>query len=50
MIQKVFFKMERDEDILMWSGREFNSSVAVGMKRREFNVEGMIVMRGWDKN
>ena len=32
----VFFKAERDENILTWSGRQFHSSVAVGMKRREF--------------
>ena len=42
----MFFKAERDENILMWSGRQFHSSVAGGMKRREFDVEGMIVMRG----
>ena len=48
----MFFKVERerDEDILMWSGRQFHSFVAGGMKRRNFDVEGMIVMRGWDKN
>ena len=48
----MLFKAERNEDILMWSGRQFHSSVAGGMKRREgnFDVEGMIVMRGWDTN
>ena len=35
-LQKCFFKVERDEDILMWSGRQFHSYVAGGMKRREF--------------
>ena len=28
----MFFKVEKDEDILMWSVREFQSSVAGGMK------------------
>ena len=32
----LFFKVERDEDILRWSGRELHNSVAGGMKRREF--------------
>ena len=42
--------MERDEEILMWSGREFHSSVAGGMKEGNFDVGGMIVTRGWDTN
>ena len=36
LVEKVFFKVGREEDILMWNGREFHSSVAGGMKRREF--------------
>ena len=41
----MFPKVERDEDILMLSGREFCSSVAGGMKIRNFDVEGMIMTR-----
>ena len=27
LVEKVFFKVERDEDILMWSGRESGRSI-----------------------
>ena len=42
--------MERDEDILMWSGREFHSSLGGGMKENgmsEVQEKQMLVLEGW---
>ena len=30
LVEYVFFKVERDDDILMWSGRVFRTSVTGG--------------------
>ena len=34
-VEHVFFKVERDEDIQMWSGRELHTSKAGRMKKRK---------------
>ena len=38
------------EDILMWSGREFTVLWQGELREGNFDVEGVIVMRGWNMN
>ena len=44
-----FFEVERDKGILIWSGREFRSSVEGGMKENytaEVQEEGILILEG----